>query len=140
VNRSEWQRLAKARLHDAKTILSIRRWTAAYYLAGYAVECGLKSCVLARVVAAPEVVFEDKRFSEKCWTHDLMQLITQAGLKATFEADIAADKELRDNWEVVQDWSELARYGAKTRTEAEELYASIAEKKHGVMTWIRRYW
>jgi HEPN domain-containing protein len=140
VNRLRWQRVAQARLNDAKAILAVRRWTAAYYLAGYAVECGLKSCILAKVGAAPEVLFEDRRFSEKCWTHDLVQLVDQAGLKATLEADSVADLELRGNWEVVRRWSESVRYRAKTRSEAAELYHAIAEKKHGVMTWIRRYW
>ena len=51
-------------------LLSAGRWSRAYYLAGYAVECGLKACVLAYVERTC-VIFLDKKFSEKCWTHDV---------------------------------------------------------------------
>jgi HEPN domain-containing protein len=83
VNRLEWQQLAERWLVDAKCLLDGHRWDAAYYVAGYAVECGLKSCVLARVVATPEVIFRDKKFSEKCWTHSLLDLVKQADLEHT---------------------------------------------------------
>ena len=36
--------LANARVADAEALLQSRRWAAAYYLLGYAVECGLKAC------------------------------------------------------------------------------------------------
>jgi HEPN domain-containing protein len=70
VNRAELQRLANERIADAKALLAARRWSAAYYLAGYAVECGLKACVLA-FVERTGVIFEDRKYAEKCWTHDL---------------------------------------------------------------------
>jgi len=62
VTRLEWQQLAERWLVDAKRLLDDHRWSAAYYLAGYAVECGLKACILVRVAAAPEVIFDDKSF------------------------------------------------------------------------------
>ncbi len=43
MNRAELQRLAKDRLLDAKALFAARRWSGAYYLAGYAVECALKA-------------------------------------------------------------------------------------------------
>jgi hypothetical protein len=45
MNRAELQRLAKERISDAKVLLAARHWSAAYYLAGYAVECALKACI-----------------------------------------------------------------------------------------------
>jgi len=39
--------MAEERLRDAKALLDGQRWEFAYYSAGYAVECALKSCVLA---------------------------------------------------------------------------------------------
>src|SRR5438093_35853 len=81
VNRLQWQQLAERWLVDAKALLGEHRWSAAYYVAGYAVECGLKACVLARVAVAPEAIFEDRRFSEKCWTHSLQELVRLAGLE-----------------------------------------------------------
>ena len=140
MNRADLQRLANGRLADAKALLAAKRWSAAYYLAGYAVECGLKSCILARVAAAPDILFEDKRYSEKCWTHNLRELLNLAGLKATLDADAAADPNLDAYWDDVKDWSESSRYEQRTRADAERLYEAIADKKHGVMTWIKGRW
>src|SRR5439155_20354295 len=79
--RAEWQQLAGDRILDARAHLdpAVARWSAAYYLVGYAIECGLKSCVLVRVAAHPEVIYEDKRFSLNAWTHDLESLVVLAG-------------------------------------------------------------
>ena len=35
------QQLAEDRILDAASLLAVGRWSGAYYLAGYAVECGL---------------------------------------------------------------------------------------------------
>jgi len=45
VNRSEFQELVEVRLADADTLIKQGRYDAAYYLAGYAVECALKACM-----------------------------------------------------------------------------------------------
>ena len=78
MNRVELQRLAIERLTDAKALLAARRWSAAYYLCGYGVECALKACI-AKLMKSEE--FPDKTFAEKCWTHNLQQLLGLAGLK-----------------------------------------------------------
>jgi HEPN domain-containing protein len=140
VNRDDFQRLANERIADAKALLAARRWGAAYYLAGYAVECGLKSCILVRLTGKVELIFEEKRYSEKCWTHDLGQLMELAALEAAFAADSAADPELSENWEIVKDWSEASRYEVGLKAVAVQLYEAITDKKHGVLTWIRTRW
>src|SRR5690349_18450268 len=75
VTRAEWQRMAGERVRDAAALLKVRRWSAAYYLAGYAVECGLKACVVVYVKRNIDVIFRERRFSEKCWTHDFDELL-----------------------------------------------------------------
>jgi hypothetical protein len=140
MTRADFQRLALDRLADARAMLAAKRWSAAYYMAGYAVECGLKSCILARVAVAPELIFEDRRFSEKCWTHDLDQLVILAGLKTVLGTDCAANVDLVENWKTVKDWTEVSRYAHWTKTKAEKLYNAIADKKHGVMLWIKGHW
>jgi HEPN domain-containing protein len=42
VIKAKWQRLAEERARDAEALLGTKRWSAAYYLSGYAVEYGLK--------------------------------------------------------------------------------------------------
>jgi HEPN domain-containing protein len=134
------QKLAAERVADAKALLKAGRWAGVYYLAGYAVECALKACILARLAAQAEILFEDRKFSEKCWTHDLNQLVDLAGLKAALAVDCVADPELADNWVTVKEWSETSRYERKAKGDAQALYDAITNNKHGVFKWIKARW
>jgi HEPN domain-containing protein len=140
MNRRDWQRLANDRLADARVLLAGKRWSAAYYLAGYAVECGLKACILVRVAREGEVIFLDRRFSEKCWTHDLEALLELAGLRTSFDAARAGDAGLAAYWDSVKDWDESKRYIRTAKDLAEQLYEAVADKKHGVLRWIKSRW
>jgi HEPN domain-containing protein len=137
VNRADLQRLARERIADAKVLLAARRWSAAYYLAGYAVECALKACIAKRM--KPEE-FPDKTFADKCWTHNLPQLLSLAGLKADFDAAIRADAELRDNSDIAKEWNESSRYAQKAKAEATDLYEAVRDRKHGGLLWLKPRW
>jgi hypothetical protein len=139
VNRSELQRLAQDRVADAKALLAAKRWAAAYYVAGYAVECGLKACILAHVERTG-MIFVDRKYAEKCWTHNLEELRHLAGLDAAFETAAAAHADLWGNWDTVLDWSEASRYLRTPKAKAEQLFEAIADKKHGVLAWIKEHW
>src|SRR5437764_991419 len=80
MNRAELQQLAQERIRDAKVLLAAKQWSAAYYLAGYAVECALKSCILA-FIERTGFIFVEKKYAEQCWTHDLEVLLKLAGLE-----------------------------------------------------------
>jgi hypothetical protein len=45
VDRSQLRQLAADRILDAEHLLSGGRFSGAYYLAGYSVECALKACI-----------------------------------------------------------------------------------------------
>lgn len=45
MNRTQLQILAEERARDAEALLNAGRWSGAFYLAGYAIECGLKACI-----------------------------------------------------------------------------------------------
>jgi HEPN domain-containing protein len=137
VDRAELQRLAIVRITDAKVLLAARRWSASYYLAGYAVECALKACI-AKLMKSEQ--FPDKKFAEKCWTHNLTQLLDLAGLEADFDAAMNDDPGLRRKWDTVKGWKEESRYDRRTKAEAEKLYAAITDKKHGVLSWLKLRW
>lgn len=137
MNRKDLQQLASDRLLDADILLKAQRWSAAYYLAGYAVECALKACI-AKLMKSDE--FPDKNFADKCWTHDIEKLLTLAGLKDVRDADSAADADLSANWGIVKDWKESNRYDIKTETQALELLEAINEANHGVLPWIKSRW
>ena len=100
-------------------------------------ECALKACI-AKLMKSEE--FPDRKFAEKCWTHNLMQLVDLAGLKADFDAARQADPDLRDNWTTVEDWKEESRYARIGKADAENLYEAITDRKHGVLSWLKRHW
>src|SRR4051812_4920582 len=125
MNRASWRRLAEARVRDARSLLQARRWAAAYYLTGYAVECGLKACIVVYVRRNPDVIFREKRYSEKSWVHDIEELLKLAGLKPQRDADVTANPALRTHWQTVKDWNEISRYQHKTKPEAENLYKAV---------------
>jgi hypothetical protein len=140
--RAEWQQLAEDRILDAQAHLApaVARWSAAYYLIGYAVECGLKSCVLVRVAAHPEVLYVDRKFSHDAWTHDIETLVRLADLKAVRDADTLANAALYTNWQLVRGWTEASRYQQKTQMQAEQLFNAVTDPNDGVMQWIRHRW
>jgi HEPN domain-containing protein len=139
MNRAELRQLAEDRILDAAALLAAGRWSGAYYLAGYAVECGLKACIMVRVEATG-TIFEDKKFSEKCWTHDFKDLLELANLTSAMDADIAANPALNRNWITAKDWRETSRYAQKTQPEAEAMYNAVANHPDGVLAWIRMHW
>ena len=143
MNREEWQLIAEEKLSAANALLAASQWASAYYLAGYAVECGLKSCILARLAGFPEVIFEvktGKTFSKDCWPHDIEVLAGLAGLKPELDAAVAAAPALATNWGVVGEWNEVTRYEMKTELESRKLYLAITDSADGVMQWIKARW
>jgi HEPN domain-containing protein len=139
LNRIQLRQLAEDRILDAERLLTGGRYAGAYYLAGNAVECGLKACILAHVEAAG-TIFVDKRFSEKCWTHDLEDLLALASLAPTLEADGVANAAFAGNWDVAIEWEETSRYEQKTQAEAQRIYDAITNQPNGVLPWIRIRW
>ena len=139
MNRAQLRQLAEDRILDAACLLAGGRPAGAYYLAGYAVECGLKACIMAHVEAAG-AIFEDKKFSEKCWTHDLEELLKLANLKPTLDADTAANAALFANWGVAKVWKETSRYEQRAQPEAQAMLDAIDSKPDGVLQWIRNHW
>jgi HEPN domain-containing protein len=142
VNRPQLQRLSQLRLDDAQALLAASRWSAAYYLAGYAVECALKSCVLKHIDTTGEIFASADYLKDlsKYWTHDFTQLLKLAGLPATHGTALRANPALLAFWTMVKDWSEASRYQEKTEVEAKALYEAITNNPDGVFEWIRQHW
>ncbi len=139
MNRSQLRQLAEERLADATVLLDQSRWSAAYYLAGYAIECGLKACIMRRV-EEKGVIFEEKKFSEQCWTHEFEVLLRLADLSITFVGDRKSNFSLGGNWDKIQKWSESSRYQLTEEAAAKNLYDAISNRPNGVMEWIRQRW
>jgi HEPN domain-containing protein len=139
VNRTELQKLAEDRLLDAKALLDAGRWSGAYYLAGYAVECALKSCILSRIERTG-FIFEDKEFAEKCWTHNVKDLVSLADLQTPREIANEGNPELRTNWSIVESWSEISRSRETDEITAKTLYNAVINSTDGVLPWLRNHW
>jgi HEPN domain-containing protein len=137
VDRKEFQELSKLRLREAQALLSAGLSDGAYYLAGYSVECALKACIAK---GTRRYEFPDKKRVDSSYTHSLPDLVVVAGLKSVHQAYTAASVEFRDNWELVQKWSEQSRYRRNDLRAAKALMKAVADKPHGVITWLRLHW
>ncbi|HEX7379381.1 MAG TPA: hypothetical protein VF278_19825 [Pirellulales bacterium] len=139
MNRTDFQQLADVRIAEAAALLALATPMSdgAYYLAGYAVECALKSCISKSY--APEQ-WPEKGFVADCHTHEISKLLRLAKLEAVMTADIMANPNLGINWTIVKDWSEHSRYERHGLTKAQRLYDAIADAKDGVLTWLKMYW
>jgi hypothetical protein len=139
VNRVQFRQLAEDRILDAVCLLQGGRSSGAYYLAGNAVECGQTACIMAHVEAVG-AIFQDKNFSEKCWTHDLEELLRLANLESALAADVVINAQLFKNWGEVTQWNESSRYEQRTQLEAQTLFDAIDMKPNGILQWIRNHW
>lgn len=138
VTRAEFQELAEKRLVEAKLLLDLGKWDGAYYLAGYAVELALKSCVIKTLMGTD--AFPDKEFSKNCYTHAVEKLVGLAKLDGSRKTATDLDPDLLTNWALARDWSEEKRYHRIDKAEAEALYIAIADDAHGVLPWIKTQW
>lgn len=136
LNRAKLKQLAETRLADAAILLRNRRFSAAYYLAGYSIECGLKACI-ARQTRRYD--FPDKDRTLKSYQHKFSELVKLAGLNPQVESE-------RDPlgfgayWNVVEQWSEQRRYDVIAANDAKDMLRAISDPNHGVLRWLRRNW
>lgn len=138
MNRSDFQRLAKIRLEDAKALLQQGCYSGSYYVSGYIVECALKACIAKQT---REFDFPpDPTTIRDIYVHDLEKLVKSAGLRLTLDEDLNKDKRLEVNWALVKDWNEKTRYEEQSETKARNLYDAITDKKHGVLRWLSQRW
>ena len=131
------KQLAEARVRDAEVLLKGRRYAAAYYLCGYAVECALKACIAKQTVRHE---FPDLKRVRDSYTHNIRQLIVEAGLIDDLNTRLKIDGFER-NWTILQGWSEEKRYEYPImREQAQDLYTAVTDNTDGVLTWLMNYW
>jgi HEPN domain-containing protein len=106
MNRHDFQALAIERLDDAQALLAAKRYSAAYYLAGYAIEFALKACIARKT---REDDFPPKE-APRYYIHDLTKLADSAGLGAKIKEEANKNLRFEDNWTFVKDWTERTRY------------------------------
>lgn len=142
MDRTKLKDLARARLGDAKALLGRRRWSGAYYLSGYVIECALKACLL-RHLGESAALFGDQTYVKRladCWTHDLVKLVNLAGLDAEFGNARRMNPMLANHWVIAKDWKETSRYEDKSEADAKALYDAVSHRPDGVFLWIQSRW
>jgi AbiV family abortive infection protein len=139
MNKIDLQILAEDRLTDAQVLLANGRFGAAYYLAGYAIECALKACI-AKLTKAED--FPIKNSTNKVYIHDLKKLAGTAGVEAGIAQLAKNDKTFERNWAFVTEWwSEESRYDRYVdQPRAKSMLDAVSDLQHGVLQCIRQYW
>src|SRR5215831_3940942 len=103
---------------------SSKRYEAAYYLAGYAVECALKACI-SKQTQKYDFPIKD---SNKLYVHDLNNLLKFSGLEEEHRNNSDTNEDFKLNWAIVKDWRELSRYSLEiSKDQAEALYLAVTD-------------
>ena len=137
MNRIDLQELSEIRLQEARALLDAGFPDGAYYLAGYAVECALESCVAKRT---REHDFPDKKLVTDSHTHDLAKLLQLTELKVGLESSMQGNPAMQSSRDEIQDWSETTRYERKSHQEASDLLQAIDDRPGGLLSWIKLHW
>ena len=94
MTRFEFQALARERLEDAKSLLAAGRYSCAYYICGYVVECAFKACI-SRQTRQDDFPSKDAR---DYYTHDLTKLLKYASLEGEFRDEVKQKPVFDLNW------------------------------------------
>jgi hypothetical protein len=138
MNRTDLQALADARVADGAVLLGAGRYAGAYYMLGYAVECGLKAAIAKQILQHD---FPDRKLVLDSYTHDLVKLLELSGLRPDFRAKSTADPVFAVNWSTTKDWNETRRYDmAITAVMAGDLQTAITDSTSGVLPWLKTLW
>jgi HEPN domain-containing protein len=137
MNRIDFQEIAELRLRESKALLAAGFPEGAYYLAGYAIECALKSCIAKRT---REHDFPDKKLVNDSHSHDLAKLLQLAELKIDLDTAMQGNAAMQSSWDVIQDWSETSRYERRNTQEAADLLQAVEDQAGGLLPWIRLRW
>ena len=138
MNREDFRQLAECRIEEAQVLLRNRKFSGAYYLAGYSIECALKARLAKRTKRydfppEPNLVTE-------IYSHDLDQLLKKANLQRAFEREQARDRQFGVSWGIIKDWTAKSRYQLQSQRKAQAIVKAVSDREHGVLRCIRRFW
>jgi HEPN domain-containing protein len=138
MNRQDFQTLAEIRVEDARALLDAGQYAGAYYLCGYAIECGLKACIAKQTV---EHEFPNLNRVRQSYTHDLRQLIVRAELERELDIQRRVSVDFNTHWGILEGWSEQSRYDHDiTIGQARDLFYAVTDSNYGVLPWLRNFW
>lgn len=134
---ADLQAIARSKSEDAVLLLNHARFANAYYLAGYAVEIGLKACIALQFRAEH---FPNRRLVNTVHTHQLNELVLHAGLENILQEKKETSREFTKNWDRVCKWTPDSRYSTVDAGSARAMVNAVSDPQTGVLEWIREYW
>ncbi len=135
LNRRDLQALAHIRLADAQLLHAHKRYDAAYYLAGYAIECALNACIAKKTKRHD---FPDKSDASDSHTHNLQNLLRLSGVGEKLN-DFRDDPVLERRWAIVKQWNEASRYHKQGKGKAGAIIDAVAGVR-GLLECIKEHW
>jgi HEPN domain-containing protein len=135
--REDLRARAQANLDDAVLLFENSRFTNSYYLAGYAVELGLKACIAAQVSAE---TIPDKEFIKKILKHEFGVLVGLAGLAEELKSAQDSDEDFAANWAIASEREPDSRYESIDAVTSQLLIEAISDPESGVLKWIKAHW
>ena len=136
MNRQDLQNLALTRLEEVEVLLNNHKYSGAYYLSGYVIECALKACIAKQT---QEFDFPDKKNVMDSYTHDLEKLVKVAKLDKELKS-LLDDPNFSLRWSMIKDWSEESRYQTHSQQKALDIYLAITDPNHGVLQWLQQHY
>lgn len=144
-NRTEFQKISRARLAEAKLLYKKGKYDGSRYLVGYTIETALKAriCKILDLNDYPPRIDRQESFK----THSIDALIILAGLEKELTQKKFNDPVFASNWSIATDrqngWRETWRYekiGTATKQSVSDLLNAVSNRNHGIFTWIRTKW
>jgi hypothetical protein len=53
---------------------------------------------------------------------------------------MSSNQVLNNNWQIVSEWNEVARYKRWSEKQARELFDAVSNPLNGVLPWIKPRW
>lgn len=136
-SREHLRAIAECKLDDALLLFENQRYSNAYYLVGYAIECALKACIARQVLAE---TIPDKGFINAVYTHRFDALIGLAGLRAELKTRQDESPQFQAYWALASEWTPEVRYESVDKATANLMLVAVADNDCGVLPWIRNFW
>ena len=77
---------------------------------------------------------------DRVYTHNLVELLSLAGLKNQLDTDLDQSADLKAAWSIVSSWNEASRYEMIDPFQARAMVDAVVDGRSGVMQWLRPHW
>ncbi len=98
----------------------------------------MKACIAKQV---REFDFPDLKRARNSYTHDLLQLVKEAGLEVEVLNEVQNNSAFASKWLLTQRWSVESRYQLGcSKEDCQDFYTAVTDGTSGVLQWIKTHW